>query len=247
MRYDARFHALLNEAKAKGTVIDEVNVERLNQIAPGCNHQGIIAQVSPYRYKDLDELIANSLSKSDRPVILVAEGIADPQNLGAIIRTAEALGVAGLVIPQRRAVGITSTAIKVAAGALENFPVARPVNLNRALEDLKEAGFWVYGTVAKDGELVQKVNFGDRPIVLVVGSEGEGLSLSVLRNCDILISIPLLGKTESLNVSVATGMVLYEIYSQHWPNTWRLETKCKIDQKKKGIGSGQWGEEGNRE
>lgn len=231
LRYNPQFHALLNEAKAKGTVIDEVSEQRLNQIAPRSNHQGIVAQVSPYKYKELDELITLALSQSDRPVILVAEGIADPHNLGAIIRTAEALGVEGLVIPQRRAAAITSTAIKVAAGALENFSVARVVNLNRALEQLKEAGFWIYGTVAAEGQFVNRVEFGSRPIVLVVGSEGEGLSLLVQRNCDLLISIPLSGKTPSLNVSVATGMALYEIYSQRWPNSWRLETKCKIDKK----------------
>jgi 23S rRNA (guanosine2251-2'-O)-methyltransferase len=233
LRYDPRFHPLLNEAKAKGTVIDEVNHQRLEQIAPRSNHQGIIAQVSPYEYKQLQELIAQALSQSDRPVILVAEGIADPHNLGAIIRTAEALGVQGLVIPQRRAVGITSTAIKVAAGALENFPVARVVNLNRTLEELKEAGFWIYGTVATEGQFINRVEFPDRPIVLVVGSEGEGLSLLIQRNCDVLISIPLSGKTPSLNVSVATGMALYEIYSQRWPNSWRLETKCNIEAKNK--------------
>lgn len=231
LRYDPRFHSLLEEAKAKGTLIDEVDRERLEQIAPRSNHQGIIAQVSPYEYKELDGLITLALSKSDRPVILVAEGIADPHNLGAIIRTAEALGVQGLVIPQRRAVGITSTAIKVAAGALENFPVARVVNLNRALEQLKEAGFWVFGTVAADGEPINKVDFGDRPIVVVLGSEGEGLSLLIQRNCDVLISIPLSGKTPSLNVSVATGMVLYEICTQRWHNNWLLETKCRLDKK----------------
>ena len=228
LRYDPRFHNLLDRAKAKGTVIDEVNHERLNQISRRSNHQGVVAQISPYEYRELHELISLATASSDRPIVIVAEGIADPHNLGAIIRTAEAFGVQGLVIPQRRAVGITSTVMKVAAGALENFPVTRAVNLNRALEKLKESGFFVYGTVAKDGEGLHTVEFAG-PTVLVVGSEGEGLSLLIQRNCDFLISIPLQGNTPSLNVSVATGIALYEIARQRWPKSWRLESKCQIE------------------
>jgi 23S rRNA (guanosine2251-2'-O)-methyltransferase len=143
----------------------------------------------------------------------MAEGLTDPHNLGAIIRTSEAIGAQGLILPQRRAVGITSTVMKVAAGALETFPVARVVNLNRALEELKQAGFWIYGTSATASQPVYQVNFSG-PIVLVVGSEGEGLSRLIEQSCDVLVSIPLEGTTPSLNVSVATGMTLYEIYRQ---------------------------------
>ncbi|MBD2095466.1 23S rRNA (guanosine(2251)-2'-O)-methyltransferase RlmB [Trichocoleus sp. FACHB-591] len=213
LRYDPRFHTVLLQAKANGTVIDEVEPQRLSYIAPGANHQGVIAQVAPYEYADLGDLIAQAQAATSQPLIIVADGITDPHNLGAIIRTAEALGAQGLVIPQRRASGITSVVKKVAAGALETFPVSRVVNLTRALEELKTAGFWIYGTAAGASEPVPTVKFSG-PIVLVIGSEGEGLSLTVQRCCDVLVSIPLSGKTPSLNASVATGMVLYEIYRQ---------------------------------
>lgn len=224
LRYDPRFHTLLSEAKANGTVIDEVDYHRLDQISHKSNHQGIVAQVAPYKYWDLDSLIDHARSACDRPVLLASDGITDPHNLGAIVRTAEALGAQGLVIPQRRAVGITSTVIKVAAGALESFPVARVVNLSRTLEQLKEAGFWIYGAAADATQSLYGVEFTE-PTVLVVGSEGEGLNLLTQRCCDQLVSIPLQGKTPSLNVSVATGMVLYEIYRQRSPQKLHLNQK----------------------
>jgi 23S rRNA (guanosine2251-2'-O)-methyltransferase len=205
LRYDPRFHNLLLQAKEHGSVIDEVD-------------QGIAAQIAPYSYQELPDLIAKAKSVTNDPVIVVAEGITDPHNLGAIIRTAEAIGAQGLVIPQRRAVGITSTVVKVAAGALENFTVARVVNLSRALEELKEAGFWIYGTAATASEPLHTVRFSG-PVVLVIGSEGEGLSLLTQRGCDVLVSIPLQGKTPSLNASVAAGMALYEVYRQRSLNT----------------------------
>ncbi|WP_373536146.1 23S rRNA (guanosine(2251)-2'-O)-methyltransferase RlmB [Microcoleus sp.] len=216
LRYDPRFHSLLTEAKANGSIIDEVDDLRLDYITRKANHQGVAAQVSAYEYLDLSELIANAKAACPDPVIVVAEGLNDPHNLGAIVRTAEALGTQGIVIPQRRAVGITSAVRKVAAGALENLPVARVVNLNRALEELKEAGFWIYGTAAGVGDSVETIKFSG-PTVLVVGGEADGLSLLIQRGCDGLVSIPLRGKTPSLNVSVATGMALYEIYRQRGP------------------------------
>ncbi len=232
LRYDPRFHSLLLRAKASGTVIDEVEPRRLSQITEGANHQGIAAQVAPYPYKDLGELIKKAKSTTDQPVLLVCEGLNDPHNLGAIIRTAEALGAQGLVIPQRRAVGVTSTVMKVAAGALETFPIARVVNLTRALEELKAAGFWIYGTTSETGKLLHTVEFTG-PVVLVVGSEGNGLSLLTQRCCDVLVSIPLQGKTPSLNASVAAAMTLYETYRQRWSNLLYLD-KVSKDPLKKG-------------
>jgi 23S rRNA (guanosine2251-2'-O)-methyltransferase len=231
LRYDPRFHNLILQAKDNGTVIDEVEPKRLDQITSYANHQGIAAQIAPHAYIELDELITKAFSTTDAPVIVVADGITDPHNLGAIIRTAEAIGAQGLVIPQRRASGITSTVMKVAAGALETFPVARVVNLSRALEDLKAANFWIYGTAATGSvplHTVEFVNAKDEnrkpiPIVLVVGSEGEGLSMLTQRSCDVLVSIPLQGNTPSLNASVAAGMALYEIYRQRWLNTLHLD------------------------
>ncbi|MDJ0598817.1 MAG: 23S rRNA (guanosine(2251)-2'-O)-methyltransferase RlmB [Crocosphaera sp.] len=215
LHYDPRFHPLVQASKAEGAVIDEVSLQRLSQITNGANHQGIAAQVAPYNYHNLDQLIAQAKANSDEPVIVIADGIADPHNLGAIIRTAEALGSQGLIIPQRRAASVTSTVSKVAAGALESFPVARVVNLSRALETLKAEGFWIYGTVAEGGKRLQEFNFRGA-IGLVIGSEGSGLSLLTQRCCDELISIPLDGKTPSLNASVAAAINLYEIYRQRW-------------------------------
>ena len=231
LRYDHRFHNLILQAKDNGAVIDEVEPKRLDQITYNANHQGIAAQIAPHDYIELNELITKAFSTTDAPVIVVADGITDPHNLGAIIRTAEAIGAQGLVIPQRRASGITSTVMKVAAGALETFAVARVINLSRALEELKAANFWIYGT-AVTGSLplhtVEFVNPKDDhkkpiPIVLVVGSEGEGLSMLTQRSCDVLVSIPLQGNTPSLNASVAAGMALYEIYRQRWLNTLHLD------------------------
>ena len=222
LRYDSRFHSLLSVAKANGTVIDEVDHRRLDQITHGANHQGIAAQVAPYEYVELGDLIQRAKSVTDHPVLIAADGITDPHNLGAIIRTAEAIGAQGLLMPQRRSVGITSTVTKVAAGALETFPVSRVVNLARALEELKGVGFWIYGTAASASQPVDTVRF-DGPVVLVIGAEGEGLSLLTQRCCDALVSIPLQGNTPSLNASVAAGMVLYEIYRQRRSHTLHLE------------------------
>jgi len=209
---------LLLQAKAQGAVIDVVEFRRLGHITQGGAHQGIAVQIAPYTYLALEDLIAQAKATTEHPVILVADGITDPHNLGAIIRTGEALGVQGLVIPQRRAVGITSTVVKVAVGALETFPVARVVNLSQALEALKAEGYWIYGTIADGGQSVHTVQF-DQPSVIVIGSEGQGLSLLTQRGCDIVISIPLQGQISSLNASVATGMVLYEVYRQRWSRT----------------------------
>jgi 23S rRNA (guanosine2251-2'-O)-methyltransferase len=215
LRYDPRFFSLIATAKSNGTVIDEVGVSLLNKIAKGGNHQGVAAQISPYEYVELDDLITQAKQKNHSPVILLTDGITDPHNLGAIIRTAEALGTQGLILPQRRSVGINSTVMKVAAGALEYYPVARVVNLNRALEKLKEEGFWIYGTSAHTGNPLHKVDFKGA-IGLVIGSEGEGLSLLTQKKCDLLVEIPLTGKTPSLNASVATAIALYEVYRQRW-------------------------------
>jgi 23S rRNA (guanosine2251-2'-O)-methyltransferase len=212
LRYDPRFHTLLTEAKAKGTVIDEVDYTRLDQLTHRGKHQGIAAQVAPYEYLDLPTLLERCQGITD-PVLIAADGITDPHNLGAIIRTGEALGAKGLIIPQRRAVGVTSAVAKVAAGAMESLPVSRVVNLTQALGELKEAGFWIYGLASESQQDITEVKFTG-PVVLVVGAEDTGLGMLVQRYCDALVSIALRGKTPSLNASVATGMALYEIFRQ---------------------------------
>lgn len=235
LRYDPRFHSSINQAKAKGTVIDEVGLTRLDRLTNSGNHQGIAILVAPYNYIELGDLIESAKAASESPVIAIADGIVDPHNLGAIIRTAEALGAQGLVIPQRRCAGITSTVMKVAAGALENFPVARVINLSRALEELKEAGFWIYGTTTSASNSLHSVKFSGA-IGLVVGSEGEGLSMLTQRYCDFLVSIPLTGKTPSLNASVAAAVSLYEIFRQRWSTQITIEKiETQTTQKKDDV------------
>jgi 23S rRNA (guanosine2251-2'-O)-methyltransferase len=226
LRHHPSFFTLIDQAKSNGTVVDEVDAQRLSYLSNGGNHQGIVAQVAPHDYLEIEELITRALAATDSPIIVVADGITDPQNLGSIVRTAEALGAQGVVIPQRRAVGITSTVLKVAAGALEYLPVARVVNLSRALAQLKEAGFWIYGTMAEAEQAIHTVDFTDRrPVVLAIGSEGDGLSLLTQKGCDHLVSIPLKGKTPSLNVANAAAMCLYEISRQRLSNTLRLSER----------------------
>ena len=217
LRQDRRFYQLLQSAKSEGTVIDEVSPQRLDSLVKGSNHQGIVAQVAPYRYWELADLIAEAKKNSQSPIIVIADGIEDPQNLGAIIRTAEAMGVQGLIIPQRRAAGITSTVMKVSAGALEHLPIARVVNLSQALEKLKEAGFWIYGTAGESGKFLHTIDFSGG-VGLVIGSEGKGLSKLTRRCCDELVAIPLAGKTPSLNASVAAAIAIYEVCRQQWLN-----------------------------
>ena len=207
-----QFYPLVKKAKANGTIVDEVDSRRLSQLTQGGNHQGIAVQIAPYTYWELSDLIERAKQTPD-PVIVIADGIEDPHNLGSIIRTAEALGVRGLVVPQRRAVGVTSTVMKVAAGALENMAIARVVNLNQAIAKLKEAGFWIYGTTADTDTLLHETNFSGA-VGLVIGSEGKGLSQLTEKNCDQLVAIPLVGQTPSLNASVAAAIALYEVFRQ---------------------------------
>ncbi|AFY39635.1 RNA methyltransferase, TrmH family, group 3 [[Leptolyngbya] sp. PCC 7376] len=213
LRHSSKFHTLLQQAKSQGCVIDEVNMTRLDYLTERGVHQGIAAQVAPHEYMELPDLIEQAKAATESPVIVIADGITDPHNLGAIIRTAEAIGANGIVIPQRRAVGITSTVVKVAAGAIEHFPVARVINLSRAMEELKEAGFWIYGTASGGSKTLHNIKFTGA-VGLVIGSEGQGLGLLTQKCCDELVSIPMVGKTPSLNASVAAAIALYEIHRQ---------------------------------
>jgi 23S rRNA (guanosine2251-2'-O)-methyltransferase len=221
LRYDGRFLPLIEEAKNKGTVIDVVDRKRLDQITQGENHQGVVAQVAAYTYWELEDLIQQS-AKDPEPMILVLDGIEDPQNLGSLIRTAEALGVNGLIIPQRRASGVTATVSRVAAGAVEHLAIARVVNLNQALERLKEAGYWVVGAEASGERAVSAMDLKG-PLVVVIGSEGKGISLLTQKLCDFICHIPLRGRTPSLNAGVAGGIILYEVSRQRATRTIKME------------------------
>ncbi len=207
-----KFYILLKELKSKGVLIEEVSWNRLSQLTFGASHQGIALQLACSKSLSLKKLIEISKDKSANPIILALDGITDPHNVGAIIRSAEAFDCKGIIIPQRRSAGLTGTVAKVAAGALEHIPVSRIVNLNRSLEELKNNGFLVVGLSA-DSQLSIS-NFHEKtPLVVIVGAEDKGISLLTQKKCDFLLRIPLKGKTSSLNASVAAAISLFHLTS----------------------------------
>ena len=207
IRSSEKFFILLKEVKNKGVLVEEVSWSRISQITRGAVHQGIVLQVSYTKTLPLEELISLSRVNKNSPVLICLDGITDPHNVGAIIRSAEAFGCSGVILPQRRSAGITGTVSKVAAGALENLNISRVVNLNRSLQTLKDEGFLVVGLSEKAKESVYKFN-EKMPIVIVIGSENKGISLITQKYCDYLLKIPLVGKTTSLNASVAAGICI---------------------------------------
>jgi 23S rRNA (guanosine2251-2'-O)-methyltransferase len=196
-------------------LVEEVTWARLGQLTDGAVHQGIVLQAAAADTLDLGTLIDGCRSIGEPPLLMALDGITDPHNLGAIVRSAEALGAHGLVLPQRRSAGLTGSVAKVAAGALEHLPVARVVNLNRSLETLKDEGYRVIGLAGEAGVALSEADL-DGPLVIVTGSEGSGLSMLTRKHCDQLVRIPLRGATPSLNASVATAMVLYEVARRGW-------------------------------
>ncbi|MFB3778654.1 MAG: 23S rRNA (guanosine(2251)-2'-O)-methyltransferase RlmB [Bryobacteraceae bacterium] len=177
--------------------------EALDRLAGGSSHQGIVALGSPQRYASLEDVAGRAR------MLVVLDGVEDPHNLGAIIRTAHAAGAGAVIIPERRAAGLTEAVAKAAAGALEHLPVVREANINRTLEKLKQRGYWIYGLDERGNETYDRVDY-NLPSALVLGSEGRGLHHQVKQHCDCLVRIPLAGKISSLNVSVAAGVVLFE-------------------------------------
>lgn len=215
MRFRPTFLQLLREAKASGVLVEEVTWARLGQISGGAVHQGIVLQPAAADTLDLPSLIEGCRQIGESPLLVAVDGLTDPQNLGAILRSAEALGVHGLVLPQRRNAGLTGSVAKVAAGALEHLPVARVVNLNRALDTLRQEGYRVVGLDPQGSVSLEEAQL-EGPLVVITGSEGQGLSLLTRRSCDQLVRIPLRGSTPSLNASVATALVLYEVARRGW-------------------------------
>ena len=208
-----KFYILLKDFKSKGVLIEEVSWNRISQLTYGSSHQGVALQLACSKTISLEELIIISKNNSTNPIILALDGITDPHNVGAIVRSAEAFGCKGIIIPQRRSAGLTGTVAKVAAGALEHLPVSRVVNLNRSLEELKAKGFLVIG-LSGEGQLsISKFN-EKTPLVLVVGAEDKGISLLTQKKCDFLLRIPLKGKTPSLNASVAAAISLFYLTSK---------------------------------
>ena len=203
---------VLKEAKKHNTVVSFVKKERLDQISTTGKHQGVIAYAAAYEYAEVSDILAIAKEKGEAPFLVLLDGIEDPHNLGAIIRTANLAGAHGVIIPKRRAVGLTATVAKTSAGALNYTPVAKVTNLVQTMEDLKKEGLWV---VCADmgGEVMYRQNLTG-PIGLVIGNEGEGVSRLVKEKCDFITSIPMAGDIDSLNASVAAGVLMYEIVRQ---------------------------------
>lgn len=203
---------LASLAREAGAVVKEVDIKKLEYMCAGGNHQGVAAYVAAHEYSSVDDMIAYAEQKGEEPFLVICDEIEDPHNLGAIIRTAECAGVHGVIIPKRRSATLNYTVGKTSAGALEYMKVARVANLANEIDLLKQKGFWIYGA-DMDGENYKTVNT-DGKAALVIGSEGNGLGKLIRGKCDVIISLPMKGKINSLNASVAAGILMYEISSK---------------------------------
>ena len=209
---DGPVRTIVREAKKRDTILNFVTKERLDQLSETKKHQGVIAMTAAYEYSDIEEMFALAEKKGEDPFLILLDNIEDPHNLGAIIRTANLAGAHGVIIPKRRAAGLTATVSKTSAGALNYTPVAKVTNLAKTMEELKGRGLW-FVCADMDGDAMYDVNLKG-PIGLVIGNEGEGVSRLVRETCDFTASIPMRGEIDSLNASVAAGVLAYEIVRQ---------------------------------
>ena len=209
---DGPVSTIKREARKKDIIIKYVDRERLDQLSTTGHHQGVIAQTAAYEYADIDDMMENARKKGEDPFIFLLDNIVDPHNLGAIIRTANLCGAHGVIIPKNRAVGLTATVARTSAGALNYTPVARVTNMAKAIEELKKEGLW-FVCADMHGEIMYKQDLRG-PVGLVIGAEGEGVSRLVREKCDYTASIPMKGDIDSLNASVAAGVLAYEIVRQ---------------------------------
>ena len=200
------------EAKKQGCLVKYVTKERLDQLSETGKHQGVIAQISAYEYADVEDMLELAKQRGEDPFLFLLDNIEDPHNLGAIIRTANLAGAHGVIIPKNRAVGLTATVAKASAGALNYTPVAKVTNLKRTIEELKKQGLW-FVCADMDGEIMYQLDLKG-PIGLVIGNEGEGVGRLIKETCDFTASIPMKGDIDSLNASVAAGVLSYEIVRQ---------------------------------
>lgn len=209
---DGPVRTIAREARKTDTIINYVSKERLDQLSETHAHQGVIAQVAAYDYSTVDEILARAEEKGEAPFLIILDNVEDPHNLGAIIRTANLAGAHGVIMPKRRAVGLTSTVAKTSAGAINYTPVAKVTNIVRTIEELKEKGIW-FVCADMGGETMYDLDLTG-PMGLVIGNEGEGVSRLVREACDFTASIPMKGDIDSLNASVAAGVLAYEIVRQ---------------------------------
>lgn len=209
---DGPVRTIVREAKKHDVILQFVSKERLSQLSQTGKHQGVIAYAAAYEYSGVEDMLALAKERGEDPFLILLDNIEDPHNLGAIIRTANLAGAHGVIIPKRRAVGLTATVAKTSAGALNYTPVAKVTNLRKTMEELKEKGLW-FVCADMEGEQMYKLNLTG-PIGLVVGNEGEGVSRLVKETCDFAAGIPMKGEIDSLNASVAAGVLAYEIVRQ---------------------------------
>lgn len=209
---DGPVRSIAREARKKDTIINYVPKERLDQLSQTGSHQGVIAQIAAYEYSTVEDILEKAREKGEPPFIFLLDNIEDPHNLGAIIRTANLAGAHGVIIPKRRAVGLTATVAKTSAGALNYTPVAKVTNLGKTIDELKEAGIW-FVCADMNGDRMYDLNLKG-PIGMVIGNEGEGVSRLIREKCDFTAAIPMKGDIDSLNASVAAGILAYEIVRQ---------------------------------
>ncbi len=210
--HDGPVMSITREARKSNCIINYVEKERLDQMSKTGKHQGVIAQAAAYEYAEVSDILENAREKGEPPFIFILDNIEDPHNLGAIIRTANLAGAHGVIIPKRRAVGLTATVARTSAGALNYTPVAKVTNISNTIEELKKEGLW-FVCADMGGETMYRLNLTG-PIGLVIGNEGEGVSRLVKEKCDYIASIPMKGDIDSLNASVAAGVLAYEIVRQ---------------------------------
>ena len=209
---DGPIQSIIREAKKQDTIVNFVSRERLNQMSEEGHHQGVIAHAAAYEYAEVEDILKAAEEKGEPPFIFLLDGIEDPHNLGAIIRTANLAGAHGVIIPKRRASGLTAVVAKTSAGALNYTPVAKVTNLAATIEELKEKGLW-FVCADMNGELMYRLNLKG-PVGLVIGGGGDGVGRLVREKCDMVASIPMKGNIDSLNASVAAGVLAYEIVRQ---------------------------------
>ena len=201
---------IIGMAKDKSIVLKEVDRKKLDSLSETGSHQGVIAQITPFEYSEVDDILAYAAKKGQDPFIIILDELEDPHNLGSIVRTAELCGVHGIIIPKRRNVGVTSTVYKIAAGAIEHMRIAKVTNVNNEIDKLKSKGVWIYGSDIRAEEFSYSVNYSG-PCALIIGNEGRGMSKLTAKKCDKLVKIPMVGKINSLNASVAGGIMMYEV------------------------------------
>ncbi|UQS87020.1 23S rRNA (guanosine(2251)-2'-O)-methyltransferase RlmB [Nicoliella spurrieriana] len=206
---------IIKLAKGRHLIVSMVPKAKLDLLSDHQNHQGVILAIAAYRYATLDDLFANAQQKGTAPFFMILDSIEDPHNLGSIMRTADASGVSGIIIPKHRAVGLTSTVAKTSAGAIERVPVARVTNLVQTVKELKERNVWVFGTDV-NGTDYRKWN-GNGAVALIIGNEGKGISPLLKKQVDEMLTIPMVGELQSLNASVAAGLLMYQCFNSRNP------------------------------